>query len=220
VLRRSIALGLTLVAALLLAAPGLALSVDIRVEGATRTLFGAAEPSVEVVTGTLPIDGGGQIELAQPTALGALEAASRAGEFFYRIRSFSFGPYVDQIGRYAGSDASGWVYKVNGVSPPVGAGEYVVREGDTVLWYYARFSEAGGPPTLELAAFRRRGQACYRAVARDDAGKATAARRVVFVLDGRRVRAASGRLCPEGRWTALRVTKAGAVPSRVVLRAR
>ena len=50
-----------------------------------------------------------------------------------------------QIGRYPAYGSSGWVYKVNGVSPPVGANAYALKEGDEVLWYFARFGAQGGP---------------------------------------------------------------------------
>jgi hypothetical protein len=220
VLRRSTVLIGAGLAALALTSSALALTVHVRVEGATQTIFGAPEPTLSVYTGTLGVDGGPPLALTEPTALGALEAASRAGEFYYRLRSFSFGPYVDQIGRYAGTGTSGWVYKVDGVSPPVGAADYVVKEGDTVLWYYANFGESGGPPTLELETTSDGSTRCYRAVTRDDAGKATYAAGVVYVVDGRRRASGNGRLCPSGKWTKLRVTKAGAVPSRVVFRAR
>lgn len=33
-------------------------------------------------------------------------------------------------------DLSGWVYKVNGVRPSVGAGEYVLKDGDVIEWQY------------------------------------------------------------------------------------
>jgi hypothetical protein len=218
VLRRSLVFTTAVLGALALAASALALTVTVRVEGATRTLFGAAEPSLTVFTGTLAADDGTPHELAQPTALGALEAASREGEFFYNLKAASFGLYVDQIGRHPAAGSSGWVYKVNGVVPPVGAADYVLEEGDALLWYHATLSDQGGPATLELDATSAGGRRCYRAVARDDAGKTTFARGVVYVVDGRRVRSASGRLCPAGRWHAVRVTKAGAVPSRLYVR--
>ena len=61
----------------------------------------------------------------QPTvtadnALQALDVASTAGEFYYGTTTSSFGDYVSQIGKYAAGQSTGWVFKVNGVSPPVG----------------------------------------------------------------------------------------------------
>ena len=83
-------------------------------------------------------------------ALDALEASSNAGEFYYHVQSTSFGPYVDQIARYAATGETGWVFKVNGKSPPVGADAVSLKDGDTVLWYWAQFGAAGGPKTLVL----------------------------------------------------------------------
>ena len=101
--------------------------------------------------------------------------ASLAGEFYYHVTQTSFGPYVDQVGRYPGGGSTGWVFKVNGVSPPVGADQVALNDGDTVLWYFATFGPTGGPQTLALRKGARRN--CYRVVTQDDAGKATRRRR-------------------------------------------
>jgi Domain of unknown function (DUF4430) len=203
--------------AIAFALPGsaLALRVHVRVEGATTTIFGATNPLLAPYTGSIPVDGAAPIDQRGFTALGALEAASRQGEFYYKLTSTSIGPYVSQIGRNPGSDATGWVYKVNGVSPSVGADASLVKEGDDVLWYYATFTDAGGPPTLDLV---RAGARCFRAYAVDDAGKRTPAAGVVYRLDSKSIRSASGRICPTGRWGALRATREGAVRSQLVLR--
>jgi hypothetical protein len=184
--------------------------VHVRVEGATRTIFGGGSPLVTPFTGELVVDETLTLALPRATALGALETASRRGEFFYRLTSTSFGPYVSQIGRRAGTGASGWVFKVNGVSPPVGADAYLLQPGDEVLWYYATFGPAGGPPTLDLV---RLGDGCFRAFEVNDLGERRRARDVVFRLDGRGVESAGGRLCPRGHWHHLRATKDGAVRS-------
>ena len=84
--------------------------------------------------------------------MGALESASIGGEFYYHVQMTGFGPYVDQIGRNLAAGSSGWAFKVNGASPPVGADQVQLKDGDAVLWYWADFTEAGGPPTLELSA--------------------------------------------------------------------
>jgi hypothetical protein len=204
-----------LAAALALPASALGVRVHVRVEGKTTTIFGARQPLLTPFTGSLPI-GEDSIELAQPTPLGALEAASAAGEFFYALQQFSFGPFVSQVGRYPGEGTAGWVFKVNGASPPVGADAVVLEEGDEVLWYYAQFGIVpGGPPTLDLVRLPR---GCFRADALDDAGVRTAASNVVFRLDGRRVESASGRICPRGAWSEIRATKDGAVRSEVLRR--
>ena len=87
---------------------------------------------------------------SRSTPLEALQTAARAGEFYAHVTASSFGNYVDQVGYYGGTGDSGWVFKVNGVSPPVGADQVQLKDGDTVEWYYATFGANGGPPTLVL----------------------------------------------------------------------
>jgi hypothetical protein len=206
---------LALAIAALVPAAAMALSVHVRVEGPSATVFGAKEPLLTPFTGSLPVEGGDPVMLSQPTPLGALQSASAAGGFSYRLTAASFGPYVSAIAGHAAAGSSGWVYKVNGVVPPVGADVSVLKQGDRVLWYWATFGEAGGPPTLDLV---RTGRRCFRVFSVNDEGKRTPAGRVVFRLDGRRIASRSGRLCPVGRWSTLRATKAGAIRSQVLTR--
>ena len=184
-------------AALLLVPAALALRVHVRVEGKTQTIFGAAEPALSV----------------KANALDALESASLAGEFYYHVTVGGFGPYVDQIGRYPAGGSSGWVFKVNGLSPPVGADAVVLKPGDRVLWYWATFGPSGGPPTLVL---RRASRGCYRVLAQDDAGKTRAARRAVLRVDGRSVRARAGSACVGAHRGLVRATLKGAVRSNAL----
>jgi hypothetical protein len=173
-----------------------AASVSIRVEGKTMSIFGAAEPRVSA-----------------PNALAALDAASFRGEFYYHLTPTSFGPYVDQIGRYPAGGANGWVFKVNGASAPVGADQVTLNDGDRVLWYYATFGAGGGPSTLLLT---RSSRNCYRVVSENDAGTDSPATGAVLTVDGRRVRARGGRACV-GRHTGLvRATMTGAVRSNAL----
>jgi Domain of unknown function (DUF4430) len=175
VFRRLIILVAALVLVAALATPALAERVKVRIEGKTTTIFGSSEPTIVV---------------SDPTALGALEAASVVGEFYYHVNP---GPFVNQIGRYPGVGFNGWSYKINGVSPPVGANQAPVKNGDTVLWYWTAFSEQGTAPTLQL---RRRGESnCYSVIAQNDVGTSTPAAGAVLNVDGRRVRTRSGRAC-------------------------
>ena len=168
---------LVLVLALALAAPAVALaaSVHVRVEGETRTIFGPTEVAV-----------------VASTPLQALEQASILGEFYYHVALTPFGPYVDQIGRYGSSGSSGWVFKVNGVSPPVGADKVQLANGDDVLWYYATFGANGGPPTLVLTKTSAR---CYAATGQDDTGAKTVPTGLVYHTDGRTIAAPAGHIC-------------------------
>ena len=189
-----------LILALLLAAifssSALAANVKIRVEGRTQTIYGTAQPSLQA-----------------DNALQALDLASVAGEFHYALTSSSFGDYVSQIGKYAAAGSAGWAFKVNGLSPPVGADKVVLEDGDVVLWYYATFGATGGPPTLEL---KRLPGNCYLVESVADTGKRSRAATAVVSADGRRFSTKAGRACI-GRHTGLvRATAPGAVRSNAV----
>ena len=196
--RRLCTLAAAGVAALLVVPAAFALRVHVRVEGKTRTIYGSGEPSLPVGT----------------NALDALESASLAGEFYYHVTVTSFGPYVDQIGRYVAGSSTGWVFKVNGASPPVGADVVQLRPGDRVLWYWATFGPRGGPPTLSLRAGSARN--CYRVLSQDDNGKATAARRARLHVDGRSVPARSGSACVGRHRGLVTATLKGAVRSNAL----
>ncbi len=184
-------------AALLLVPAALAVRVHVRVEGKTRTIFGSAEPTLAV----------------KANALDALDSASVAGEFYYHVTLSSFGPYVDQIGRYPASGSSGWVFKVNGVSPPVGADTVTLKDGDRVLWYWATFGATGGPPTLVLRATK---PGCYRVLAQDDNGKTRPARGAVLHAGRRAVRARTGSACVGRHRGLVTATLTGAVRSNAL----
>ncbi len=114
--RRLIVLATVVGLVLTLAATALGASVTVRVEGKTQAIFGSVPVKVEA-----------------PNAMVAPDAASVFGEFYVQVTQSSFGPYVSQVGRYPGVGASGWVFKVNGASPPVGADQVVLKDGDEVL---------------------------------------------------------------------------------------
>ena len=189
-----LAVSAALIAAVLVPS-ALAVRAKIRIEGKTTTIFGAAQPTLE----------------AGANALTALDAASLAGEFYYHVNP---GPFVNQIGRYPGEGFSGWSYKVNGVSPPIAADQATIKAGDTVLWYWTTFSEQGGTPTLLL---RRRAKAnCYSVVSQNDQGLSTPASNAVLSVDGRRVRARSGRACVGKHRGLVRATAPDAVRSNAL----
>ncbi|HZE29692.1 MAG TPA: DUF4430 domain-containing protein [Gaiellaceae bacterium] len=187
-----------LVAALLVVPAAFALRVHVRVEGKTQTIYGSAEPTLSV----------------KSNALDALESASAAGEFYYHVQVTSFGPYVDQVGRYLAGGSNGWVFKVNGVSPPVGADAVTLKDGDLVLWYWATFGPTGGPPTLSLRAGAKRG--CYRVVSQDDKGATKAARGARLHVDGRSVLARTGSACLGAHRGLVTATLKGAVRSNAI----
>jgi Domain of unknown function (DUF4430) len=182
-----------------LPASALAATVKVRVEGQTQTLFAPAEATVTAAS-----------------AQDALEQASLAGEFYYHVTVTGFGPYVDQVGRYGGTASSGWVFKVDDVSPPVGADKVVLKDGDRVLWYYATFGPQGGPPTLTVKTSKK---GCYVAQAFDDNGKAATVTGLVFHIGSKRTIKGSPNVdvCPGPHPGVLvRATATGAVRSNAV----
>jgi hypothetical protein len=193
-----------------------AVSVSVRVEGKTRTIFGPAEPRLQVAS----------------TALDALATAATSGEFYYHLNVSSFGSYVDQIGLYPASGANGWMFKVNGAQPPVGADAVKLSSGDRVLWYWAGFDPVtfAGPKTLlltrnkltrsERARAKRahRKLYCYRVWAQDDKGKsALALGSVIRAGTGKAVKTKKGRACLGAhRGSTVRATLSGAVRSNAL----
>jgi Domain of unknown function (DUF4430) len=196
VFRRLMILAVAAALVAVLAEAALAVNVRVRVEGRTQTIFGMAEPRVTA-----------------ENALGALDAASLAGEFYYHVTQFSFGPFVDQIGRYRAEGSNGWAFKVNGASPPVGADSVVLGDGDVVLWYWATFSEQGGPPTLLL---RRTARNCYAVFMQDDRGRTQAAGGAQLLFDGKRRSTRGGRACIGRHVGLVRAVRTGAVRSNAL----
>jgi Domain of unknown function (DUF4430) len=193
-------LTLLVLALLVLPATAYAASVKVRVEGKTQTLFGPTEITVNAAN-----------------ALDALEQASLIGELYYHVTTTSFGPYVDQVGRYGGDASSGWVFKVDDASPPVGADKVTLKDGDRVLWYYATFGATGGPPTLRVTAAAKKG--CYAAAAYDDNGKTVTASGLQWHVGSKKtVDTMSGAVFCPGKHTGLliRATATNAVRSNAV----
>jgi Domain of unknown function (DUF4430) len=195
VFRRTLMLPVVVGLVLAIVGSASAAIVRVRVEGKSQTIFGATQPRASATT-----------------ALGALESASIGGEFYYHVQVTGLGPYVDRIGRNVAAGFSGWAFKVNGVSPPVGADKVEVKDGDVVLWYWATFTEAGGPPTLELS--RERG-GCYRVAAKNDAGDSVEVAATLRV-DSRAVPMQGGRACPGPHRSLVRAIAFGAVRSNAL----
>ena len=54
-------------------------------------------------------------------------------------RGTSYGTYVAAIGGLAEmehGDKSGWMYSVNGETPMTACSNYVLKNGDNIVWYY------------------------------------------------------------------------------------
>ena len=198
--RRPLAILVVALLAAALPAAALAARVTVRVEGKTQTIFGATEPVLNV----------------KANALDALEAASVADEFYYHVTRSGLGAYVDQVGRYPAVGSSGWFFKVNGASPPVGADQVTLKDGDRVVWYWGTF---GPPPTFAAPAtlrLVRQARNCYRVLAEDDSGKTSPAVGAVLRVGRRSVKTRNGRACIGRHRGLVRATLRGAIRSNAV----
>jgi len=83
-------------------------------------------------------------EAAGITALDIIKNAKNICGFEYEIEDTGWGPYLKRINNDQALGMTGWLYMVNGSSPPVGAADYELKVGDSVLWYYGEF---GWQPT-------------------------------------------------------------------------
>lgn len=75
-----------------------------------------------------------------PTALDVVKNASLQCGFSYNIATTSFGPYLNQIGEDKAEGLIGWLYLVNYTPPQVGASEFVLKPGDSVLWFFGDYN--------------------------------------------------------------------------------
>ena len=151
---------------------------------------------------------------AGANALDALDAASARGEFFYEVKQLSFGPYVDQIGRYPADALERLgVQGQRRRRRPSAPTRSTLKEGDACSGTGPSSAPTGGPKTLSaaaaegllpvLAAGRRR-------QARDRAAGA------VLLVDGRACGRRGGAACPGAHKGLVRATLAGAVRSNAV----
>ena len=54
------------------------------------------------------------------------------------IKGGSYVASIDGLGEFDEGSTSGWLYSVNGVTPPITAcGDYILDEDDVVIWYYS-----------------------------------------------------------------------------------
>ena len=166
--------------------------------GRRQTIFGATQPLLTPFTGRFAARPRlVEVTLTGQTPFGALEPASRSGASSSTTQSFSFGPYVSQIGRYP----------AGGTTRLGLQGERRLAAGRSARLH----AEGGRPGALVLRpvrpdrAGRRRSTSCgqpggcFRALLQDDAGNRTA--RVgtsSFARNGRRVRRRRTSL-PDGR---------------------
>lgn len=87
----------------------------------------------------------GNIEVnSSSTAYSVLRELAKQSGKSISTKGFGSTVYVSGIDGLKELDhgpSSGWMYKVNGTPPNIGAGAYKVKAGDTVIWYYVNIEQ-------------------------------------------------------------------------------
>ena len=82
----------------------------------------------------------GNIEVnSSSTAYSVLRELAKQNGKSISTKGFGFTVYVsgiDGLKEFDHGPSSGWMYKVNGTPPNIGAGAYRLKAGDQVIWYY------------------------------------------------------------------------------------
>lgn len=87
----------------------------------------------------------GNIEVnGSSTAYSVLKELAKQNGKSISTKGFGSTVYVsgiDGLKEFDHGPSSGWMYKVNGTPPNIGAGAYKVKAGDTVIWYYVNIEQ-------------------------------------------------------------------------------
>ena len=82
----------------------------------------------------------GNIEVnSSSTAYSVLRELAKQNGKSISTKGFGSTVYVsgiDGLKEFDHGPSSGWMYKVNGTPPNIGAGAYKLKAGDQVIWYY------------------------------------------------------------------------------------
>ncbi|MDF2955136.1 MAG: Outer membrane protein assembly factor BamB [Candidatus Alkanophagales archaeon MCA70_species_2] len=124
-------------------------TAKVRIETPEETVWSGW---VNVSDSFIPDSEGNVHHLPLPTALGALDEAAKLGNFSYTVVNTSWGLYVSEIAGVAENYTTMrfWLYRVNYELAMVGAADYVLSDGDEVLWYYGAWG--GQPLRITLSA--------------------------------------------------------------------
>jgi len=120
-------------------------TVNVRIEGKDDTVWCG---DVTFSSSVLTASDGSIHYLNEPTALGALDEANETGGFGYVLENGVWGLYVPEINSEPPSGWDGWMYRVDYISPWVGAGEYTLYGDEDVLWYFGTWTAP--PLAIEL----------------------------------------------------------------------
>ena len=87
----------------------------------------------------------GNIEVnSSSTAYSVLRELAKQNGKSISTKGFGSTVYVsgiDGLKEFDHGPSSGWMYKVNGTPPNIGAGDYRLKAGDQVIWYYVNIEQ-------------------------------------------------------------------------------
>ena len=87
----------------------------------------------------------GNIEVnSSSTAYSVLRELAKQNGKSISTKGFGSTVYVsgiDGLKEFDHGPSSGWMYKVNGIPPNIGAGAYRLKAGDQVIWYYVNVEQ-------------------------------------------------------------------------------
>ena len=166
-IRRAVIAALFVLAVAAPVAGAAPVSVNLRVEGATTTIFdGPVTTDGHAIT--TPSSGGPQIcdgtnggasTTPGPVATAALDDGARTYGFAWDATwNASFSDFlVSQVGGESATSTQFWGYLVNYTFPSVGGCQQKVNQGDEVLWVFDAFSKTGalklsGPGSATIGA--------------------------------------------------------------------
>jgi len=124
--------------AVLVPEPGV--TVDVRIEGEDDNIW---NDSATVDESWITADNSSiEYHLADPTALGALDEASIEGDFDYETTDEWGSLYVTSIDGEEPEGIAGWMYRVDYISPSVGADQFILDGSQQeVLFYYGEWDD-------------------------------------------------------------------------------
>ena len=100
--------------------------------------------SVQVIgINTIMMQGNIEVD-SSSTAYSVLRELAKQNGKSISTKGFGSTVYVsgiDGLKEFDHGPSSGWMYKVNGTPPNIGAGAYYLKAGDQVIWYYVNIEQ-------------------------------------------------------------------------------
>jgi len=123
-------------------------TVNVRIEGENANIW---NDSVTVDESWITADNSGiEYHLEDPTAIGALDEAAEEGEFTYETTDEWGSLFITSIDGEEEKGTSCWMYRVDYISPSVGADQFILDDShQEVLFYYGEYTDI--PLKLEVS---------------------------------------------------------------------